>query len=43
MAQAFGINSVRVSTPGDLGEALARAIQRGDSTLIEVTLPAVEW
>ena len=43
IAQAFGINGLRVSTPADLGEALAQAIQRGGSTLIEVTLPPVEW
>src|SRR6202165_4921905 len=43
MAQAFGIHGLRVATPGDLGEALAHALQRGGSTLIEVTLPAVEW
>lgn len=43
MAQAFGINGLRVAEPGDLGVALAQAIQRGGSTLIEVTLPPVEW
>jgi thiamine pyrophosphate-dependent acetolactate synthase large subunit-like protein len=43
IAQAFSINGLRVSTPHDLSEALAQAIQRGGSTLIEVTLPPVEW
>lgn len=43
MARAFGIEGLRVSTPGDLGEALAQAIQREAASLIEVTLPAVEW
>ena len=43
IAQAFGINALGVSEPGELGEALAQAIQRGGSTLIEVTLPPVAW
>ena len=43
MARAFGIHSTRVATPGDLSEALAQAIQRGAASLIEVTLPIVEW
>lgn len=43
MAQAFGLNGVRVATPSDLRDTLAQVIQRGGSTLIEVTLPPVEW
>ncbi len=43
MAQAFGIASERVATPAALQDALAQAIQRGGASLIEVTLPSVEW
>ncbi len=43
MAQAFGLSGVRVATPDDLRDTLAQAILRGGSTLIEVTLPPVEW
>lgn len=43
LARAFGIESTRVATPGELEEALAQAIQRGGASLIEVTLPPVEW
>ncbi len=43
MAQAFGLTSERVATPAALEEALTQAIQRGGASLIEVTLPPVEW
>ena len=43
MAQAFGITGERVATPGALEDALAQALQRGGASLIEVTLPPVEW
>ena len=43
LASAFGINGLRVASPGDLRSALAESIQQRGSTLIEVTLPPVDW
>jgi acetolactate synthase-1/2/3 large subunit len=43
MAQSFGIASERVTTPAALQDALTQAIQRDGPSLIEVTLPPVEW